>query len=499
MDSVASPGVSPAREVPRANRGDRKRLLLVSYHFPPSPAVGALRWAGLTRHLSALGWDVRVISGFEPVPGEVPAYGLENRSTPRSRLLSDRYQSLKRRLASGLPSERDGGERESDDATTENSGSGEGEMGSLRRLVRRMGVLLTWPDEGRGWILRAAMRVRTSTREYNPDLILSSGPPHSAHFSVLISGAPRRVPWIMDMRDPWYLSNDDPLNQAVGSGPVTTHSYRLLERVAVRSARSLVVTTPELRDVLRDRYPGTPVEWIPNGVDLERIETPKEPAFPGLSLVHLGSVYAFRDPHPLLEGYRLFLDSRPATETSGSKLRFVGNVQAHFRKTIEDFADGPLRGHVELLGRRPRLEALEILQRSSLSVVLAQKQWSMVPAKIYESVVLGIPTLVITEPGSATDRAAERFGLFRVAPDDPEGVARVFEAVASGGRSPEAETTIPVTYREIAPHVDQLLRSLTSPGGGPDGMAQPLHPSPFDNVDVEAGNRSPSRTLRDQP
>src|SRR5436309_15307295 len=38
------------------------RLLLVSYHFPPSEAAGALRWQRLTPIASQFGWEVDAIT-----------------------------------------------------------------------------------------------------------------------------------------------------------------------------------------------------------------------------------------------------------------------------------------------------------------------------------------------------------------------------------------------------------------------------------------------------
>src|SRR5213079_3340339 len=43
----------------------RPRLLLISYHFPPDAAVGALRWQKLSRYAAERGWGLDVIT-FDP-------------------------------------------------------------------------------------------------------------------------------------------------------------------------------------------------------------------------------------------------------------------------------------------------------------------------------------------------------------------------------------------------------------------------------------------------
>src|SRR5262245_50961755 len=40
----------------------RRRLLLISYHFPPDTAVGGLRWQRLSRYVAERGWGLDVIA-----------------------------------------------------------------------------------------------------------------------------------------------------------------------------------------------------------------------------------------------------------------------------------------------------------------------------------------------------------------------------------------------------------------------------------------------------
>src|SRR5512140_2788083 len=49
---------------------DAPRILLVSYNFPPDPAVGGLRWQQMGRFFAANGWGVDVVSrDFTDVSG----------------------------------------------------------------------------------------------------------------------------------------------------------------------------------------------------------------------------------------------------------------------------------------------------------------------------------------------------------------------------------------------------------------------------------------------
>src|SRR2546422_7800891 len=48
-----------------AERPGQHRLLLISYHFPPDPAVGALRWQKLARYAAERGWGLDVMRSEE--------------------------------------------------------------------------------------------------------------------------------------------------------------------------------------------------------------------------------------------------------------------------------------------------------------------------------------------------------------------------------------------------------------------------------------------------
>lgn len=50
------------------NKETNKKILLISYHFPPSLAVGGFRIAGFAEKLPLYGWDPYVLTIKEKVP-----------------------------------------------------------------------------------------------------------------------------------------------------------------------------------------------------------------------------------------------------------------------------------------------------------------------------------------------------------------------------------------------------------------------------------------------
>jgi len=114
--------------------------------------------------------------------------------------------------------------------------------------------------------------------------------------------------------------------------------------------------------------------------------------------------------------------------------------------------------YVELLGLLPRAEALAVVSRSRLAVVLAQEQELQIPAKLYESVAMGIPTLVLAPAGSAASVEGHRVGAQVCESADVPAIARVLEQLWKDGSGLRSPCPVPITYEAIAPVVDKLFR-----------------------------------------
>src|SRR5205823_12102020 len=100
--------------------------------------------------------------------------------------------------------------------------------------------------------------------------------------------------------------------------------------------------------------------------------------------------------------------------------------------------------------------ALPILQ--ALRVFLELQ----IPAKLYESVAMGIPTLVVAPAGSAAAVEGERVGAVVRDAADIEGIACVLERLWRDG-SQVRLCPVPITYEAIAPVVDKVLQQRRRP------------------------------------
>ena len=167
----------------------------MSYHFPPDGAVGGLRWAGLTKNLDPYGWESVVVTSAEQVEGRT-ARGVTVRSCRPFPTMNALYRRVRTR---GM---RQGAGETSID-TPAPPGDDRAGHGLLQRLRREASIALGMPDEGRGWIVRAAVLTRSLIRSWRPDVVVSTGPPHSAHIATWLATRGTGARWFVDLRDPW--------------------------------------------------------------------------------------------------------------------------------------------------------------------------------------------------------------------------------------------------------------------------------------------------------
>ncbi len=446
------------------------RLLVISYYFGSNGAVGGLRWAGITKYLARLGWEVRVITGA--TSGENGRSGSAAvESCPRLGTILDacrllRRLAVRRSLAS------------SDGSWVAPGTELRGLLGTVRSEVA---ALLAFPDESRGWVFRAALRARSVIRRFQPHVVISSGPPHSAHLVAGMATAGAAARWLIDLRDPW----GGPLTQEWAShARVGTRVFRTLspalERLAVRASEGIITNTQQLAAVVAPWYPDVPIVCVPNGVDLEGLPQRADHPDAGLGVAYTGTLYAGRDLGPVVHALRVFLGRHPDAARAGATLRIAGTAEPrHARAFHAAVAAAGMAPHVEVLGPLSRPEAMSVVSRSRLAVVLAQEQELQIPAKLYESVAMGIPTLVVAPATSAAAIEATRVGAVACDPADIEGMAGLLERLWDTGSRPWPRCRVPITYDAIAVQVDRLLRN------DPPARLSPAH-------GLRAGDRTAS-------
>jgi glycosyltransferase involved in cell wall biosynthesis len=317
------------------------------------------------------------------------------------------------------------------------------------------------PDHGRGWVGRAAGTARILLRRVKFDLVVTSGPPHSSHYAGLLATAGSGVRFWIDMRDPWSMTHE---MQLPSDRFIRAERFflRRLEKFIYRRAARVVVNTREFASALRAAEPGLDVIHFPNGIDLEGMPAREVDVVRHGSIAHVGALYARRNLSSLFAAMRSLLNDRPQA-ASVLRLDIAGPLESPHRERMHDeIAAAGLTSIVNVHGVIPREQALALLSRSHLALVLAQDQPLCVPAKLYESVGLGVPTVVIAEDGSAAAYEARRIGAMTFEDDDVAGLRSMLEDLLDSRIPLRIKSNASISYEDLAVQMDTLFREQIS-------------------------------------
>jgi hypothetical protein len=153
---------------------------------------------------------------------------------------------------------------------------------------------------------------------------------------------------------------------------------------------------------------------------------------------------------------RRLLNDRPEAAAT-LRLNVAGAAESP-QQLRDDIAAAGLTSVVTMHGILPRAKALQLLNRSHLALVLAQDLPMAVPAKLFESVGLGIPTLVIAEDTSPAACEARRIGAMTLDARDVQGLRALFEDMVAGRIPTTIAAKTPVSYEGLGSRMDRLLR-----------------------------------------
>ena len=436
---------SPAREGAR-----RPRMVVVSYHFPPDPAVGAQRWGKMVRYAAERGWEVEVVtrdpgqlerrdaSGAASLPVDIRIHTVPNR--PRRAGGVERALYLALKAAVPGRARKEAGAAASPRFVPSESLSRE-EMARWPRSLRawiRMHHAWMELSNGERWARDAEAMVARIVANRDISLIVTCGPPHTIHRAGELAHERTGIPWVVDLRDPWSLVQRLPEEFA---SPLWLAVAARREARALRNAALVVANTQGHANALRARYPSARhrIIAVPNGCDDDPLpQTRRDQRF---VLAYTGTIYLDRDPSPLFRAIAQVVRELGLTPDDLG-LELMGNVTIFRDRWVPDLAAEA--GIAEFVRIRPpgsRREAQELQAQATMLVLLPQDSDLAIPAKTFEYLRFEAWLLALTTSDSATAELLSGSPADVVSPDDVGEIARVirkrYEAFRSGAR-PEA-------------------------------------------------------------
>lgn len=368
----------------------QKKVLILTYYWPPSGGSGVQRWMYFAKHLKSLGWEPIVVT----VDEEKASYGVLDESLNQEvdgiRVIKTSTREplqLYSRLTTG----------------SKKKGIPQGEVkrksvfGKLSAFIRGNFFI---PDARIGWVPFALKAARKIVAKEQITTIITTGPPHSSHLIGLQLQKEFKVNWFVDFRDPW---SDVFYNKDLYRRSRAVSKDLKLELQVLQAAQGIITTVGgRLHESLIEKAPAQKFYALPNGFDSElmnRVTVEKNHHY--LHVVYTG-LLTHNQPY---NGVFKILNDLSATQPI--KLSLAGNIAPDIINEIKisfPKIDTIFHGYLS------HKEAVGLMKSANLLInfIFIGAQTQMISGKILEYIATEIPILSIGNPDSEAAKFLEQ-------------------------------------------------------------------------------------------
>ena len=432
-----------------------KRVLVITYYWPPAGGSGVQRWVKFAKYLPGEDWQPVIYTPENPELTSVDKT-LADDIPPEAEILKTRITEPYRIYRS----------------LTGKSGEKQGEVnpisGGKKSLFQKLSLFIRGnffiPDPRCFWVRPSVKYLLRYLKDHPVDIIVSTGPPHSMHLIAMKVAKATKLPWIADFRDPWtrmfYFKHLHLTSWA-------RRRHIALEKQVLDSASAIVTVTKPLQEEFQSMT-STPVHCITNGYDESDFRQIVEPdGF--FNITHTGLFAADGNPETLWK----VLADKCRTDSDFRKLLRIRLVGKTDREITESVMEHGLTENLRNLGYQPHQVAAREQMGASVLLLPQRKEpeyKAVLTGKIFEYMAAGHPILGIgmTECTMADVLNETRSGTM-LDWNDYEGtknfIDRCWEMFKSDDPEPENADISRYSRKELTGRMARLMESLLEQDG----------------------------------
>jgi hypothetical protein len=345
-----------------------KKVLIISYPFPPIPYSGSYRIVRMCKGLIRLGIDVSVLS--IPIDNRIPNdYDLlakipEEVNVFRQKIFDPwlAYQYWYRRKEKTKT------------------------VKAINKLGSNLLKLITIPDHQIFWIPTAFKKAKMIIAQHGIDTVMVSSPPISTLFIGYLLKKRKKIKFLADFRDP-VVGNIAAVNLIDPKdiiSKIEKTMLRLIEKAIVKNADYLIANTLTHKKELTEKYGiMQQVQTVKNCYDEDDFKFSDTEQFDKFTISHLGSIYGLRNADILFHAIKDLADVF-GHENFKLQVRLVGQTDASLQKSIERHG---VEKYVVREAPVSHQEAIKVMVKSHLLLLLkasGKGSLGQIPAKFYE-------------------------------------------------------------------------------------------------------------------
>ncbi|HOD09101.1 MAG TPA: glycosyltransferase family 4 protein, partial [Flavobacterium sp.] len=361
-----------------------KKLLIITYYWPPAGGPGVQRWLKFVKYLPDFN-----VQPIVYIP-ENPTYpiidnGLQSEVSEKAIILKKKIfepygfasflgKNKTKKISSGIiPNQK--------------------KQSFVEKTLLWVRGNIFIPDARFLWVKPSVKYLKKYIEENQIDTIVTSGPPHSLHLIGLQLKKELNVKWFADFRDPWTTIG---YHKALKLSSSAEKKHKALEKEVLTTADTIIVTSKTTKTEFQ-AITSRPIEVITNGYDVEKVT--KQPLDEKFTLAHIGSFLSERNPRILWKALKELTKENPDFRRD-FQLKLIGAVSQEVLDTISEFR---LNDYVLNLGYVSHQEAVEHQRKSQVLLLIeinSNDTKSIIPGKLFEYMVSERPIIALGPEGS---------------------------------------------------------------------------------------------------
>lgn len=428
-----------------------KKVLIITYYWPPSGGAGVQRWYKFARYLSQYGWQPVVLT-VKPEDASYPAIDTSFDKDPPEDVTVHRTASREAfRIYKSIYNP---------DKIPSAGFASEDRAGVRQKIVRFIRGNFFIPDPRKGWnryAYKEAVRIIAENRDIG--CIITTSPPHSTQLIGLRLQKKYSIPWVADLRDPW--TDIYYYRQFHMVFPANRINLRYEERV-IRNAGLVTTVGPSLKALLLQKYriEENRIAVVTNGFDEEDFKGSPSSVEKGFTITYTGTLSDQYTLDTFIEVVNEQLQDHPDLT-----LRFVGSVSGNQRRKLEQLPSE----HVEFIGQVDHAKAIEYMLRSHALLLVIPEHSSgkvIVTGKLFEYLASRKPILGIGPPDGDAAQIISETGQGRMVDyRDKNSIKEALQNCMKRAEEQPAGPPEPSILRysrknlagELARHLDRLV------------------------------------------
>ena len=356
-----------------------KKILIITYYWPPAGGPGVQRWLKFTKYLPEFGYETYVY-----IP-ENPSYPILDDTlakdvNPKVKLIKNKiwepYQ-----LAEKL------------NPKNKAYKGGHFEKKENQSLLSKLSVFVRGnffiPDARKFWVNPSAEYLKDFLQKENIGTIVTSGPPHSLHLIGLkLKKQLPNIKWLADFRDPWTQIS---YHKELKLTSWAAKKHENLEREVMQKADVILATSYADGENFK-KIGAKCVEVITNGFEEVKQQTEKDQKY--FHLTYSGGLEILRNPASLWKALSEIIAENQSFKED-FKLDFYGSLADDVKQTI---IDQGLENNLIVHGYVSHQESLNAINAANILLLTNfdnQASKGIIPGKLFEYMATGNPILAI--------------------------------------------------------------------------------------------------------